>query len=86
MTIRKKEVVLPIGVQAIGLSEQQAAAYWGITPSLFARLEREQNHCFPRPRKAGDRKLYSRIELEEKFHQLPYWDDDGDCNDDWGVN
>ncbi|WP_243369190.1 hypothetical protein [Microvirga solisilvae] len=86
MSKSKKDIQLPHGVQAIGLSEEQVARNWGISPNLFAKLRRESPHLFPKPRRLNNRKVYSRIEAEEKFHQLPMWEDDDSNADEWSVD
>ena len=89
MTRSKKEIQLPQGTQAIGLSEEQFARSWGISPSQIRELRRLNPDLLPRARRAGTRKLYSRTEAEEKFHQLPFWDEDesdGGAEDEWSVN
>ena len=89
MTIAKKDICLPDGVQTVGLTEDQVARLWGISPSQFAELKRKNPELLPRARRAGSRKVYSRIESEETFHKLPFWDEDegaADPDDEWGVN
>ena len=89
MTIAKKDICLPDGVQAVGLTENQVACLWGISPSQFAELKRKNPELLPRARRAGSRKVYSRIESEETFHKLPFWDEDegaADLDDEWSVN
>jgi hypothetical protein len=87
MTSKKRDIQLPQGVKAIGLSPQQAASVWGISPNHFTQIEREQQHLLPRARRVGNRKLYSESELKQKFHELPFWDDeDRDNGDEWGVD
>jgi predicted DNA-binding transcriptional regulator AlpA len=88
MTIAKKDILLPTGVQAVGLSEDQVAHLWGISPSQFAELKRNNPELLPRPRRLGNRKVYSWIESVETFHNLPFWDDDGAAglDNEWGVD
>ena len=89
MTIAKKDISLPDGVQAVGLTENQVACLWGISPSQFAELKRKNPELLPRARRAGSRKVYSRIESEETFHKLPYWNEDEGAaasDDEWDVN
>jgi hypothetical protein len=88
MTIAKKDIALPTGVQTVGLSEDQVACLWGISPSQFAELKRKTPELLPRARRIGSRKVYSRIESEETFHKLPFWDDEkeGGADDEWGVD
>jgi hypothetical protein len=91
MTIAKKDILLPPGVQAVGLTEEQVARLWGISPAQFAELRRHKPDLVPKARRIGGRKVYSYNESVEKFHQLPWWDDDesgvdADTDDEWGVN
>ncbi len=88
MTIAKKNIFLPTGVQTVGLSEDQVACLWGISPSQFADLKRKNPELLPRARRIGSRKVYSRMESEEIFHKLPFWDDEKDAgtDDEWGVD
>lgn len=70
----------------MGLSEAEAARVYGLSQSAFAALDPKYK---PRPRRAGDRKLYSRIELEASFMELPYWDEgEGGRTDDdeWSMD
>jgi len=84
MTIRKKDIQLPPGVQTIGLSEYEAAKVWGVSPTQFAKID---DSIKPRARRLGERKLYSRVELEAKFHELPFWDEDQSGGEHaWSVN
>jgi hypothetical protein len=86
VTTKKKDIQLPQGVRAIGLSPQQAAIFWGISPNHFTQIERERSNLLPKARRLGNRKLYSESELEQKFHELPFWDEDGDDSDEWAVD
>jgi hypothetical protein len=83
---KKNSIQLPEGIQVIGLSQEQAARCWGVSPNHFTTLEK-MTGLVPRARRAGDRKLYSWIELQEGFHKLPFWNDEGDDpEDEWRVN
>jgi hypothetical protein len=82
MTAKKKEIILPEGVHTMGLSEQEAAKVYGLSPSAFSALDPRFK---PRARRAGDRKLFSRIETEEMFHRLPFWDE-GSLSDSWSID
>ena len=69
----------------MGLSEIEAARLYGLSPTAFADLDPKYK---PRPRRAGERKLYPRVELEAMFLELPFWDEDGDGYTDdgeWSV-
>ncbi len=67
----------------MGLSEIEAAKVYGLSPSAFACLDAKFK---PRARRAGERKLYSRIEVEEMFHRLPLWDESETPGDEWSIN
>jgi hypothetical protein len=90
MTIAKSNICLPSGVQAVGLTEVQVAGLWRISPSQFAELRRHNPDLVPKARRIGGRKVYSYAESVDKFHQLPFWDDESgvaaDTDDEWGVN
>jgi hypothetical protein len=85
MTTSKSEIGLPPGVQAMGLSEEEAARFYGVSPSTFATLDRALK---PRARRVGNCKRYSRAEAEEAFHRLPFWepDHDGGASDELTID
>lgn len=89
MTTRKKDISLPPGVQAMGLSEIEAARFYGLSPTAFAALDSRYK---PRPRRAGDRKIFVRTELESSIMELPYWDEGSgpgkgqNGGDEWSVD
>jgi predicted DNA-binding transcriptional regulator AlpA len=56
-----------------GLDRDQAAAYLGISPTLFDKLV-ARGHM-PRPRQIGGRRVWDRHELDSAFSALPH--DDG---------
>jgi hypothetical protein len=82
MTIKKKEIALPPGVITLGLTEQELARNWGVSPTQLAELDPKYK---PQPRRIGGRKVYSRIEAEVKFHELPFWDESAHSDDEWSV-
>ncbi|MBX7132909.1 MAG: hypothetical protein K1X67_09560 [Fimbriimonadaceae bacterium] len=77
MTTAKKNIALPQGAFVLGLSEAEIARAYGISQNQFAKLDRRFK---PRARRAGNRKLYSAIEAERLFHELPFWDEEDDNN------
>jgi hypothetical protein len=55
---------------ALGLSRIAASAYVGLGVSLFDEMVRDGR--MPPPRKANTRLIWSRVELEKAFSDLPY--------------
>jgi hypothetical protein len=89
MTRKKIEILLPEGVLAIGLSEEQVAKSWGVSPDQFRSLRAEHPEVVPKARRLGNRKVYSRIEIEDAFHRLPHWDEDrpmGARHNGWAMD
>ena len=68
---------LPTSLPPRGLSRTQAAAYIGVSPSLFDELVRDQR--MPKPIRINSRVLWDRIQLDEAFAALS--DSEGD--DPW---
>lgn len=86
MTKKKTEVVLPQGVSAIGLSEEQVATSWGVSLGTFQEIKTDHPDIVPRARRLRNLKRYSRIESEDAFHKLPYWDETGPKPDnEWSI-
>jgi predicted DNA-binding transcriptional regulator AlpA len=61
--------VLPLSLPPRGLTREQAAAYWSISPTLFDSLVADGTA--PRPRKLGRRNVWDRLELDQSFDSLP---------------
>jgi len=55
---------------ALGLSRAEAAAFVGVGVSLFDEMVKDAR--MPPPRKANSRLIWSRVELEKAFADLPY--------------
>jgi predicted DNA-binding transcriptional regulator AlpA len=55
---------------ALGLSRAEASAFVGVGVSLFDEMVRDGR--MPPPRKANTRLIWSRVELEKAFADLPY--------------
>jgi predicted DNA-binding transcriptional regulator AlpA len=61
--------VLPQSLAPRGLSREQAAAYVGVSPSLFDMLVKDGR--MPGPKRINARAVWDRIELDEAFTALP---------------
>ncbi len=61
--------VLPPSLPPRGLSRLQAAAYWGIGPTLFDRLVADGRA--PQPKVIDGRMVWDRAELDAAFDALP---------------
>jgi predicted DNA-binding transcriptional regulator AlpA len=73
--------VLPQSLAPRGLSREQAAAYVGVSPSLFDMLVKDGR--MPGPKRINSRTVWDRLELDEAFTALPSndapsnpWDED----------
>lgn len=76
-----KHDVLPISLAPRGLSRVQAAAYIGVSPSLFDAMVKDQR--MPKPMRINARIVWDRVKLDEAFATLSDGDDDGD--DPWST-
>jgi len=65
----KPESALPQSLPPRGLSREQAAAYVGISPSLFEALVRDGR--MPAPKRINSRTIWDRLQLDEAFTALP---------------
>ena len=61
--------VLPISCPPRGLSRVQAAAYVGVSPSLFDEMVAD--HRMPGPKHINARRVWDRVALDEAFTTLP---------------
>lgn len=76
----KRQDVLPPSLPPRGLSRVEAAAYLGVSPSLFDEMVKDGR--MPKPMRINTRVVWDRIRLDRAFEALP---DDGDRDDDpWG--
>ena len=66
---RVPENVLPQSLAPRGLSREQAAAYVGISPSLFDILVKDGR--MPAPKRINARTVWDRLELDAAFAALP---------------
>src|SRR6478736_210041 len=65
----KPERSLPQSLPPRGLSREQAAAYVGISPSLFDALVKDGR--MPVPKRINSRTIWDRLQLDEAFTALP---------------
>jgi predicted DNA-binding transcriptional regulator AlpA len=68
--------VLPRSLAPRGLSRVQAAAYVGVSPTLFDEMV--QDGRMPKPARINARTVWDRLKLDEAFASLS----DGDKGDD----
>ena len=74
-----REDVLPRSLAPRGLSRVQAAAYIGVSPSLFDEMVKDGR--MPKPKRINGRVVWDRLQLDAAFAELP----DGSARDDpWG--
>jgi hypothetical protein len=65
--------VLPVSLAPRGLSREQAAAYIGVSPSLFDILVRDGR--MPAPKRINARTVWDRLQLDGAFDALPSSDE-----------
>jgi predicted DNA-binding transcriptional regulator AlpA len=65
----RAEGVLPLSLPPRGLSREQAAAYVGVSPSLFDVLIKDGR--MPMPKRINSRTIWDRLELDISFAALP---------------
>lgn len=78
---RARSLITPTLPVVFGLSEDEAAACIGISPSKFRQLVISGR--MPSPRRLDGRKLYDVDELRDAFKNLPH-DTEADEVDTWG--
>jgi hypothetical protein len=66
---RGKENILPLSLAPRGLSRVEAAAYVGISPSLFDILVKDGR--MPIPKRINARAVWDRLQLDAAFAALP---------------
>ena len=66
---RRPEDILPHSLAPRGLSREQAAAYVGISPSLFDILVKDGR--MPAPKRINARTVWDRLQLDAAFAALP---------------
>ena len=65
----KPESILPQSLSPRGLSREQAAAYVGISPSLFDALVKDGR--MPAPKRINSRTVWDRLQLDDSIHCTP---------------
>lgn len=78
--MKKPGDVLPQSLAPRGLSRAQAAAYIGVSPSLFDEMV--QDGRMPKPTRINARTVWDRIKLDEAFAALS---DDDKGGDPWSA-
>ena len=76
--MREKPNVLPLSLPPRGLSRVQAAAYVGVSPTLFDAMVDDGR--MPQPIRINSRVLWDRLQLDEAFAALS---DGQDGDDPW---
>jgi predicted DNA-binding transcriptional regulator AlpA len=71
--------VLPSSLPPRGLSREQAAAYVGVSSSLFDALVKDGR--MPGPKRINSRTVWGRLELDAAFAALP--GNDGSTTNPW---
>ena len=82
--------LLPVSLPPLGLCREQAAAYIGISPSLFDALVGDGR--MPLPKRINRRRLWGRRAIESAFAELPDngsagglgGPDDNEADNPWG--
>ena len=64
-----RDHVLPASLAPRGLSRVQAAAYIGVSPSLFDEMVKDER--MPKPTQINARRVWDRFKLDEAFAALP---------------
>ena len=76
--MNERENRLPLSLAPRGLSRVQAAAYIGVSPSLFDEMVKDNR--MPKPTRINSRTVWDRVKLDEAFAALS----DGSDDDPWG--
>ncbi len=77
--MRDRENILPTSLPPRGLSRVQAAAYIGVSPTLFDQMVDDGR--MPKPTRINARTVWDRLKLDEAFAALS---DGKDTDDPWG--
>ncbi len=77
--------VLPYSLPPRGLNREQAAAYIGVSASLFDEMTSDGR--MPKPKRANARCIWERIALDRAFTSLPGGESpEGSDDDDWSTD
>ena len=79
---RGPQSILPVSLPPRGLSREEAAAYIGVSPSLFDILVKDGR--MPAPKRINSRGVWDRLKLDVAFEVLDGTDADG-ADDEWRV-
>ena len=79
---RDPQSILPVSLPPRGLSREEAAAYIGVSPSLFDILVKDGR--MPVPKRINSRVVWDRLKLDVAFEVLDGTDADG-TDDEWRV-
>jgi predicted DNA-binding transcriptional regulator AlpA len=79
---RGPQSILPVSLPPRGLSREEAAAYIGVSPSLFDILVKDGR--MPAPKRINSRVVWDRLKLDVAFEALDDTDADG-TDDEWRV-
>lgn len=79
---RGSESILPPSLPPRGLSRGQAAAYVGVSPSLFDMLIKDGR--MPGPKRINSRVVWDRLKLDDAFEALADVDD-ASVEEEWNV-
>lgn len=74
----KPKDILPNSLAPRGLSRVVAAAYIGVSPTLFDRMI--ENGMMPKPKRIWGRVVWDRVALDNAFAAIPNEDDKADRN------
>lgn len=77
---QQRAEVLPISLPPRGLNREQAAAYIGVSTSLFDEMVKDGR--MPSPKRPNARTVWDRLKLDRFFDRLPGDEADQD-EDDW---
>ena len=72
--MRAQANTLPPSLPPRGLSRVEAAAFIGVSPSMFDQMVKDGR--MPGPKRIGSRVVWDRLKVESYFAALP--DEDGD--------
>jgi hypothetical protein len=69
----ERQIVLPQSLAPRGLSREQAAAYVGVSPTLFDIMVKDGR--MPGPKRINARTVWDRLQVDAAFAALPSNDD-----------
>jgi len=68
-TVQDRRDVLPRSLPPRGLSRVEAAAYIGVSPSIFDQMVNDGR--MPKPKRINSKPVWDRFKLDEAFSSLP---------------